>query len=113
MDCGKNVTVETNSRMLGFLHQDGVAMVSKTLKSENSTIIAPCFIDDDGINQCNSGSKCIFRKGCHVVNATIKNSLIQTHSHINASLDNAMIGNHASFDGNFTSVNIGDYSVLE
>jgi glucose-1-phosphate thymidylyltransferase len=43
----KNVTVETNSRMLGFLHQDGVAMVSKTLKSENSTIIAPCFIDDD------------------------------------------------------------------
>jgi glucose-1-phosphate thymidylyltransferase len=48
MDCGnKNVTVETNSRMLGFLHQDGVAMVSKTLKSENSTIIAPCFIDDD------------------------------------------------------------------
>jgi glucose-1-phosphate thymidylyltransferase len=22
-------------------------MVSKTLKSENSTIIAPCFIDDD------------------------------------------------------------------
>jgi glucose-1-phosphate thymidylyltransferase len=42
----KNVTVETNSRMLGFLHQDGVTMVSKTLKSENSTI-TPCFIDDD------------------------------------------------------------------
>jgi glucose-1-phosphate thymidylyltransferase len=55
----KNVTVETNSRMLGFLHQDG-AMVSKTLKSENSTIIAPCFIDDDVVlNQCNSGPKCI------------------------------------------------------
>jgi glucose-1-phosphate thymidylyltransferase len=58
MDCGnKNVTVETNSRMLGFLHQDGVAMVSKTLKSENSTIIAPCFIDDDVVLINASGSK--------------------------------------------------------
>jgi glucose-1-phosphate thymidylyltransferase len=45
MDCGnKNVTVETNSRMLGFASR---WTVSKTLKSENSTIIAPCFIDDD------------------------------------------------------------------
>jgi glucose-1-phosphate thymidylyltransferase len=52
--------------------------------------------------------------GCHVSNSTIKNSLVQTHSHIkNANLDNAMIGNHASFDGNFTSISIGDYSVLE
>jgi glucose-1-phosphate thymidylyltransferase len=116
MDCGnKNVTVETNTRMLGFLHQDRVAMVSKTLKSENSTIIAPCFIDDDVILiNATVGPNVSLGKGCHVVNATIKNSLIQTHSHIkNASLDNAMIGNHASFDGNFTSVNIGDYSVLE
>jgi glucose-1-phosphate thymidylyltransferase len=37
--CNKNVTVETNSRMLGFLHQDGAPMVSKTLKSENSPLI--------------------------------------------------------------------------
>jgi glucose-1-phosphate thymidylyltransferase len=29
MDCGnKEVTVETNSRMLGFLHQDGAPLVS-------------------------------------------------------------------------------------
>jgi glucose-1-phosphate thymidylyltransferase len=53
-------------------------------------------------------------KGCHVVDSSIKNSLVQTHSHIkNANLDNAMIGNHASFDGKFTSISIGDYSVLE
>jgi glucose-1-phosphate thymidylyltransferase len=95
--------------MLGFLHQDGVAMVSKTLKSENSTIIAPFHWRWCGSNQCYSGPKCIFRKVV-LVNATIKNSLIHAFTH---SLNNAMIGNHASFDGNFTSVNIGDYSVLE
>jgi glucose-1-phosphate thymidylyltransferase len=42
----------------------------------------------------------------------IKNSLIQTNSHIkNASLDNAMIGNHASL---MATLQINrDYSVLE
>jgi hypothetical protein len=53
MDCGNKNVTETNSRMLGFLHQDGVAMVSKTLKSENSTIIAPCSLTMMWFNQCN------------------------------------------------------------
>src|SRR6478672_8715158 len=48
MDCGnKNVTVETNSRMLGFLHQDGENMVSATAVIQNSTIIPPCFIGEN------------------------------------------------------------------
>jgi len=116
MDCGnKNVTVETNSRMLGFLHNDGEHLVDYDVKSENSTIIPPCFIDKDVILiNATVGPNVSLGKGCHVVNATIKNSLVQNHSHIkNANLDNAMIGSHASFDGNFTSISIGDYSVLE
>ena len=116
MDCGnKNVTVETNSRMLGFLHNDGENLVDKDIKSENSTIIPPCFIDKDVILiNATVGPNVSLGKGCHVTNATIKNSLVQNHSHIkNANLDNAMIGSHASFDGNFTSISIGDYSVLE
>lgn len=116
MDCGnKAVTVETNSRLLGFLHQDGQNMVSTDVKLENSTIIPPCFIADD-VYLVNStvGPNVSIGKGSHVFNSVIKNSLIQTHVHIkNANLDQAMIGNHASFDGNFTSISIGDYSVLE
>lgn len=43
MDCGnKNVTVETNSRLLGFLYQDQEDLVSSEAKIENSTIIQPC-----------------------------------------------------------------------
>ncbi|MCL6460737.1 MAG: nucleotidyltransferase [Flavobacterium micromati] len=116
MDCGnKNVTVETNSRMLGFLHNDGEHLVDNDVKLENATIIPPCYIGKN-VTLINTtvGPNVSLGDGCTVQNSVVTNSLIQTHSHIkNATLDNAMIGNHASFDGNFTSISIGDYSVLE
>jgi glucose-1-phosphate thymidylyltransferase len=116
MDCGnKNVTVETNSRMLGFLHNDGIHLVDYDVKLENATIIPPCYIGE-GVVLINAtvGPNVSLGNGCHVIDSSIKNSLVQTHAHIkNANLDNAMIGNHASFDGKFTSISIGDYSVLE
>jgi glucose-1-phosphate thymidylyltransferase len=116
MDCGnKNVTVETNSRMLGFLHKDGEHLVSDDVKLQNSTIIPPCYIGKDVILiNTTVGPNVSLGNACHVIDSSIKNSLVQTHSHIkNANLDNAMIGNHASFDGKFTSISIGDYSILE
>ncbi|GEC70675.1 nucleotidyltransferase [Flavobacterium flevense] len=116
MDCGnKNVTVETNSRMLAFLAEDKESLISKNVKMENATIIEPCFIGEDVVLiNATVGPNVSLGNGCHVVDSSIKNSLVQTHAHIkNANLDNAMIGNHASFDGNFTSISIGDYSVLE
>ena len=116
MDCGnKNVTVETNNRMLGFLHSDGENLVASDVRLDNSTIIPPCSIAEDVVLiNATVGPNVSLGKGCHVVNSTIKNSLIQTHAHIkNAILDNAMIGNHVNYDGNFTSISIGDYSVLE
>ncbi len=117
MDCGnKDVTVETNGRMLGFLHNDGKEkLVSNYIRVENSTIIEPCYIADDVV-LINStvGPNVSLGKGSHLTNVNIKNSLVQTHAHIrNANLDNAMIGNHATFDGDFKSISIGDYSVLE
>lgn len=116
MDCGnKNVTVETNSRLLGFLQQDGENLVSSSVVSQHSTIIEPCYIGDDVILiNATVGPNVSLGKGCHVQDSTIKNSLIQTHAHIkNAHLDNAMIGNHAVFNGSFNQISIGDYSVLE
>ena len=116
MDCGnKDVTVETNSRMLGFLHNDGINLVNQNIKLENSIIIPPCYIGENVILiNATVGPNVSLGNNCHVQDSAIKNSLIQTHAHIkNAVLDNAMIGNHASFDGKFTSISIGDYSVLE
>jgi len=116
MDCGnKDVTVETNSRMLGFLHNDGEDLVDYNVKLENSTIIPPCYIGKNVVLiDATVGPNVSLGDGSHVQNSEIKNSLVQNHSHIkNAKLDNAMIGNHVSFDGNFKSISIGDYSVLE
>jgi glucose-1-phosphate thymidylyltransferase len=116
MDCGnKNVTVDTNSRMLGFLHQDGAHLVAADVRLDNATIIPPCFIGEEVVLiNATVGPNVSLGKGTHIVDSKIKNSLVQTHAHIkNANLDNAMIGNHASFDGRFTSISIGDYSVLE
>jgi glucose-1-phosphate thymidylyltransferase len=116
MDCGnKDVTVDTNTRMLGFLHKDGENLVSENVRLENATIIPPCFIDEDvAIINSIVGPNVSLGKGTHVINTKIKNSLIQTHVHlIDANLDNAMIGNHVNFNGNFKSISIGDYSVLE
>lgn len=116
MDCGnKDVTVETNTRMLGFLHNDGEHLVDQNVVLDNSTIIPPCFIGENVVlKNTTIGPNVSIGNGCHVTNSTIKNSLIQTYSQIkNANLDNAMIGNHVSYDEKFTSISIGDYSVLE
>ena len=94
MDCGnKNVTVETNSRMLGFLNADGENLVSKSVISEKSTIIQPCFIGENvTLKNATIGPNVSLGNGCLVENATLKNSLVQNHSTIkNANLDNAMI----------------------
>ena len=116
MDCGnKNVTVETNSRLLGFLHADGENLVDPSVICENSTIIQPCFIGENvKLVNATIGPNVSLGNGCTVLNSSLKNSLVQNQSTIkNAHLDNAMIGSFASFDGNFTSISIGDYSVLE
>ncbi len=116
MDCGnKDVTVDTNNRMLNFLHNDGIHLIDYDVIQDNSTIIPPCYIGKNVVLiNATVGPNVSLGDGCHISNSTIKNSLVQTHTHIkNARLDNAMIGNHASYDGDFTSISIGDYSVLE
>ncbi|OYQ33276.1 nucleotidyltransferase [Flavobacterium cyanobacteriorum] len=116
MDCGnKNVTVDTNTRMLGFLHNDGENLVSGSVVADNSTIIPPCFIGENVVlKNAVIGPNVSLGANTRVEDSTVKNSLVQTGVTIkNANLDNAMIGNHASFNGNFTSISIGDYSVLE
>lgn len=116
MDCGnKNVTVETNGRMLNFLHKDGEKLISDSVKIKDSEITEPCFIGENvQLINAKIGPNVSIGDGTIIENSKIKNSLIQTFAEIkNANLDNAMIGNHAKFDGNFTQISIGDYSVME
>lgn len=116
MDCGnKDVTVDTNKRMLQFLHLDKENLISNNVTIENSEIIPPCYIGPHVVlKNAKIGPHVSLGAHTQVENSTLTNSLIQTHAIIrNAKLDNAMIGNHAVYDGEHTQISIGDYSVLE
>lgn len=117
MDCGnKTVTVETNQRMLNFIHADKKEnLISDSVKIENSEIIEPCFIGENVVlKNAKIGPHVSLGNNTVVENTEMKNSLVQENAEIkNAKLDNAMIGNFAKYNGEFTAISIGDYSVLE
>ena len=50
--------------MLGFLHEDGAALVSKTATLDNATIIEPCFIGEGVVLKNSTGrSFCVNWEG--------------------------------------------------
>lgn len=117
MDCGnKKVTVETNTKMLHFLHQEQQEdLIDSSVYLENSEIIAPCYIGKN-VSLVNTvvGPNVSIGEGCFLNDVEIKDSLVQKDSHIkNAKLVDAMIGNNVKYNGNYSSVSIGDYSVFE
>ena len=116
MDCGnKQVTIETNKRMLGFLAQDEEPLVSENVQLNNATIVPPCFIGENVVLENTTvGPFVSVGAETKIYNSVIKNSLIQSHSVIkNATLEEAMIGNHVKYNGDFTKISIGDYTTME
>ncbi len=117
MDCGnKNVALETNSKMLGFIKNDGLeTMIADSVVLENSKIIEPCMIAENVVlKNTTVGPNVSIGKDCVLVNVEIKDSLIQNNSQIkNAKLTEAMIGNHVKYNGEFTKISIGDYTTME
>lgn len=115
MDCGnKDVTVETNARMLGFL--EGMPeLKGENITLENSTITEPCYIGE-GVVIKNSkiGPGVSVGANTTVENCTITNTIIQTESIVkDIDLDNSMIGNKAEVSGKFKTLSVGDFSKLE
>lgn len=117
MDCGnKNVTLETNAKMLGFLTADNEEqLVHDSVVLDNSNIIQPCYIGKGTVLRNTSvGPNVSIGNNCVIENSSVKNSLIQNQTTIiNANLDEAMIGNHVKYNGEFTKISIGDYTIME
>ncbi|TVZ52735.1 nucleotidyltransferase family protein [Dokdonia sp. Hel_I_53] len=117
MDCGnKEVAIETNSKMLQFLHDDGQEqLVADNVTLENSKIIPPCFVGDNVVlKNTTIGPGVAIGAGTTIEDSTITHSLIQKQSYIkNVQWTEAMIGNKVHFDGSFTRVSLGDYSVMK
>ena len=116
MDCGnKDITIETNSKMLNFLYLEGEQLIARSVKLINSKIVKPSYIGENVVLK-NSviGPNVSIGNGCTIENSTVKNCLIQNYTIIkNANLVEAMIGNYVTFDGEFKKISIGDFSVLE
>ena len=116
MDCGnKEITVETNSRILQLALMNKKSLVSDSVKLENSKIVEPCYIGENVVlKDATIGPNVSLGDNCIVEKTTITDSLIQTNTTIkNAILENAMIGNHVYFDANFNEISLGDYSMLK
>ena len=115
MDCGnKDATVDTNSRMLGFL--DGMPELrGEKVTLENSTITEPCYIGEGAvIRNSKIGPGVSVGANTTVENCTITNTIIQTESIVkDIDLDNSMIGNKAEVSGKFKTLSVGDFSKLE
>lgn len=114
MDCGnKDVTIETNSRMLGYLAGTD-QLRGKNITIENSTVIEPCYLGDNVvIRDSTVGPNVSLGSGTIVEDATLTECLVQTDTTVkNINLKNSMLGNHAEIDGNWTSVSLGDYSKM-
>jgi glucose-1-phosphate thymidylyltransferase len=115
MDCGnKDVTVETNSRVLEFL-KGAPELRPGTATIENSEIIEPVFIGNGAvIRDSKIGPGVSVGAGTRVVNCTLSHTLIQNESTVeNLNITNSMIGNKAQLNGKFTSLSIGDFSTME
>jgi glucose-1-phosphate thymidylyltransferase len=113
LDCGnKEVTVETNSRVLEFDLEDGKTMVGQNLRINNSLIIPPCFIGDNvTINHSIVGPHVSLGNGSVVEHSNIKNSLIQANTQIkNAVLSGSMLGSNVRINGAVKDLSLGDYS---
>ncbi len=113
MDCGnKNVTVETNQRVLAF---EGKNIIEGNFTNNNSVIIEPCFIGDK-VTLTNSvvGPHVSIGNNTTIVNSVIDNSIIQNHAHIEkGNMTNSMIGNYAKITGNSQDLSVGDYTEMK
>ncbi len=115
MDCGnKTISVETNSKMLGYL-EGKAELRGENITLENATIIEPCYIGSNVVlKNATVGPNVSLGDDCVVEDATIEGSLIQTNSTItNINLKGSMIGNHTHVDGRWTSLSLGDYSRMD
>jgi len=110
MDCGnREVTVETNGRMLEFLGD--AAGVAPGATVENSVVIPPCIIQEGAVVRNAVVGPCVTIGPRTVVERSIlSDCLVGSDGHLNGvNLKGSMIGNHASVSRSGEDLSIGDY----
>lgn len=108
-DCGKPETLlETNRYLLSNGH-------SKEIKTTNSVIIPPVYIEETAIIE-NSiiGPYVSIAGNCTIKNSMIKDSIIDQNSYVeNCALRGSLIGDSAIIKDTFRKLNVGDNSEID
>jgi len=110
LDCGnKKVTVESNSRYLGFIKEN---LIAESAQVKDSVIIPPVFVGENAkITNSVIGPYVSVGFDSVISDCRIDSSLIQNRTSIkNATLANSMIGNHVTMEAKSAEVSLGDYS---
>ncbi|MEO9475130.1 MAG: sugar phosphate nucleotidyltransferase [Cyclobacteriaceae bacterium] len=110
LDCGnKNITIQSNSRYLGFLEENQIA---SSAQIENSELIAPVYIGENvKIKNSKVGPGVSIGDDGQVSDSIIKDSLIQNNVTLQSvNLSNSMIGNFVKVESISGEVSLGDYS---
>lgn len=113
LDCGnKDVTVESNTRYLGFIQKEELI---ESTKLENCEIVPPVYIGEGSvIKNSKIGPGVSIGKNSRVENSRVERSLIQTNCEITDSkLSNSMLGNFVKVRAYEGTVSLGDYSEIE
>lgn len=114
MDCGnKNAMVDTNTKVLGFLHGD-TALVAGSVKRQNSVVIEPCFIGEN-VTLTNSvvGPHVSVGAGSVITGSVVRNSILGTDARVDdAVVANSIIGRRAQVRGHALDLSLSDDSTL-
>ena len=111
LDCGnKPITVESNSRYLGFLKGDN--LVHPEVVLENTEVVQPVAIGKGTIiRNSKIGPYVSIGNDCQIIDTELSDCLIQNNTSLeDVSLTNSMIGNFVKLKGQPKSVSLGDYS---
>lgn len=113
LDCGnKDATVYTNQRMLEIKLPKGY--VASSAKIENSTIIQPCFIDENAV-VVNSvvGPHVSIGEKTTILNSVIANTIVQKNTHLQSVISSgSMVGNHVQYVCKPKDLSVGDYTKI-
>lgn len=111
LDCGnKNAVIYATERILEI--KEDAAHIAGTVKTENSTIIPPCFIDQDVVIR-NSvvGPHVSIGKNAVIESSIVSKSIIQDFSTINNVVtENSMLGSHTEYIAKKSELSLSDFS---
>ena len=113
MDCGnKNVTVETNKRVLEYEWGKQKKLVSENIQLVNAVVIPPCYIGENVVIEHSVvGPHVSLGDGCEISHSIIQNSIVQHQTKIdNANIAGSMIGSNVEYCGTSKDVSLGDYT---